>query len=623
MKTNENVNLDLRLVDIVKGLFYIPSYQRGYRWGKDEVRKMLADIYSNGAKPYCLQPIVVKHIGSEHCQTADGREVDLPRYELIDGQQRLTTLFLIYCYIRTTFKATIRINFMINYQTRPGSRDYLLNPTEADAGKYIDYHYIHEAYTTIGTFFQEFDNPTLAADKIYSYLCEQVRVIWYEVRKKERGDNESRATKSADHADRDNSIDLFTRLNIGKIPLNNAELVKALFLSRDGGLTKEKQLEIATSWDTIERELHVPELWAFLTNAPAASYAARIELLFNMIAEKQLEETNEFFTFEYFLSRIDSKGDGASGKDKRIGDEWARVQRDFLRLKGWFDDHTLYHKIGFLVTAGHELCGLMADSETMNKQAFRNSLDQKIVKALAVTRDKFQSLSYQTEADKPVMEKILLLFNVESVCILKNSTERYSFDAHKAETGWSLEHIHAQESEGLNNEKDWSEWLQEHRKSLKELSFGHLDAEKAKDFVTTREVLIKNIDSALRSITRVQFLNLFPQVVSLLSESGEIDYLHTMSNMALLSRNMNSAFRNSTFAVKRAKMLDKDRQGEYIPICTRRVFLKYYTETERQQLSFWGKVDRDAYIERLIGNDKNPELGLLTRYLTLPQEGMS
>jgi hypothetical protein len=120
----------------------------------------------------------------------------------------------------------------------------------------------------------------------------------------------------------------------------------------------------------------------------------------------------------------------------------------------------------------------------MNKQAFRNSLDQKIVKALAVTRDKFQSLSYQTEADKPVMEKILLLFNVESVCILKNSTERYSFDAHKAETGWSLEHIHAQESEGLNNEKDWSEWLQEHRKSLKELSFGHLDAEKAKDFVT-------------------------------------------------------------------------------------------------------------------------------------------
>ena len=110
----------------------------------------------------------------------DGREIDLPRYELIDGQQRLTTLFLIYCYIRTTFKATIRINFMIDYQTRPGSRAYLLNPTKVDAGKYIDYHYIYEAYTTIDTFFQKFENPTLVADKIYSYLCEQVRGMKYE-----------------------------------------------------------------------------------------------------------------------------------------------------------------------------------------------------------------------------------------------------------------------------------------------------------------------------------------------------------------------------------------------------------------------------------------------------------
>ena len=342
-----------------------------------------------------------------------------------------------------------------------------------------------------------------------------------------------------------------------------------------------------------------------------------------MIAKKQTDESNEFFTFEYFISRIDRKGESAQAKPSRISEEWARVQRDFLRLKGWFDDQLLYHKIGFLVTVGHDLSGLMSDSETMSKQTFGNSLDKKIVSALAVTRDKFVSLSYQTENDKPIMEKILLLFNIESICHLKNSTERYSFNAHKGETGWSLEHIHAQESEGLNNERDWTEWLQEHRKSLKELDFDHLESDKSDELSATRDELLENIDSALNSITRVQFLKLFPRVVSLLSESDETDYLHTMSNMALLSRSMNSAFKNSTFAVKRAKMLGKDRQGEYIPICTRRVFLKYYTETEQQQLSFWGKTDRDAYIERFIGTEKNPELGLLSRYLTMPREKIS
>ena len=132
--------------------------------------------------------------------------------------------------------------------------------------------------------------------------------------------------------------------------------------------------------------------------------------------------------------------------------------------------------------------------------------------------------------------------------------------------------------------------------------------------------MVKSIDMALRSITRPQFISLFPRVVFLLSESGELDYLHTISNMALLSRKINSALKNSTFAVKRAKMLDKDRKGEYIPICTRRVFLKYYTETGQQQLSFWGKHDRDADIESFIGTEGNPEKGMITRYLTNSQE---
>ena len=77
-----DITLETRLVKDIKGTFVVPSYQRGYRWGRDEVTRLLDDIYENLGKNYCLQPVVVARRG-------DGS------YELIDGQQRLTTLMLL------------------------------------------------------------------------------------------------------------------------------------------------------------------------------------------------------------------------------------------------------------------------------------------------------------------------------------------------------------------------------------------------------------------------------------------------------------------------------------------------------------------------------------------------
>ena len=80
-----NIHLETRNVGDIKGKFKLPDYQRGYRWGALEINLMLDDLYESGNKSYCLQPIVVKKINDDY-------------YELIDGQQRLTTIFLIYKY---------------------------------------------------------------------------------------------------------------------------------------------------------------------------------------------------------------------------------------------------------------------------------------------------------------------------------------------------------------------------------------------------------------------------------------------------------------------------------------------------------------------------------------------
>ena len=88
--------------------FEIPNYQRGYRWGKNEVVDLLEDISDVvkdnvtpsvlrtmcSAKPYCLQPIAF-----DVCKEAEKTMV------VVDGQQRLTTIFLILNYISERFRS--------------------------------------------------------------------------------------------------------------------------------------------------------------------------------------------------------------------------------------------------------------------------------------------------------------------------------------------------------------------------------------------------------------------------------------------------------------------------------------------------------------------------------------
>lgn len=117
--------------------FFIPSYQRGYRWEKQQVLNLLDDIYdfmmgigSGSSEFYCLQPVVIKEI--------ENRENKFPVYEVIDGQQRLTTIALILTYLNEE-------PYQLTYETRPDSNEFLFNIRqeieEVNNDKNIDYHF--------------------------------------------------------------------------------------------------------------------------------------------------------------------------------------------------------------------------------------------------------------------------------------------------------------------------------------------------------------------------------------------------------------------------------------------------------------------------------------------------
>ncbi len=571
-RMNNNIKLETKFVDEIEGTFVIPSYQRGYRWGKIEIERLLNDIRdncNNNKDNYCLQPIVVK-------KNAKGE------YELIDGQQRLTTIYLIYKCLNDLYKQCrmndLKPNFEINYAIRTDSKNFLEDISSKDCKEYIDFWFIYHAYNTIIKFL---DHDRRFAFCLQQCFKDNIKIIWYEV-----GENE------------DDTISLFSRLNIGKIPLTNSELVKAMFLS-DAGKNEDSDIkpqEIAFQWDYIETALHNESFWLFLTNPSDQEYQTRIELILKLIVNKDKKETDSsdrYATFYNFYERHD--------KGEKLSDIWNEIYKTFMLLKEWYEHRNYYHMIGFLIASvSKSLNEIYIASKGKTKTVFEKDLIDYIKAAVKLNDgEKYEDMSYENRSDYEKIKKLLLLFNVESVRCSEDQYQRFPFDQYKVDNNgrknkWSLEHIHAQHSEGLKKE-NYKEWLEKHLKSVRAVSKLSTDPTKTQEFKN----IMNDMGTALNkgnNLSPEEFELIREKVVEVLSEKGSNQYMHSIANLALLAGGDNSSLSNSTFDVKRDDIIKMEGEGSFIPLCTKRVFLKYYTDSEDNQIHFWGEADRKAYI---------------------------
>lgn len=559
-ETTDGALLELKLIGDIAGSFRVARYQRGYRWGKLEVERLLNDIWESKGAPYSLQPVVVKR---------DSRT----SWELVDGQQRLTTLFLIFVFMQRERLQNSAAPYSITYDTRPGSESYLQEIDAERADVNVDFFHIHRAYECIRAWFDAHGaRRQYVANKFYGYLFESVRVIWYE------------APTGLD------STALFTRLNVGRIPLTDAELFKALLLSRSRGSagTKERTYEMAAQWDGIERDLQHPDVWAFVADATASDSPTRITLLLDTLADGPRGRARpQFHTFDVLRQKVEQS------KPEAI---WNEVVQLHALVLGWYENRDHYHKIGYLVAQGERFGDLVKLATGRTRSAFEAVLDARIRETLKLSPSDVSALSY--ESDRQKCERVLLLMNVETVRRMKDSTERYSFRTHRRQA-WSLEHIHAQHGESLTKAEQWKEWLRLHRAALADLpSVG--DAR--------RKELLRRIDDVGDRIDKQVFQVLAHDITVVFtntdtSPSVATHSVHSLSNLALLASSHNSALSNAVFEVKRRRILELDRQGAYIPICTRQVFLKYYTDADAQQIHFWSTQDCDAYLNAILSTN--------------------
>lgn len=576
------VILEAKPIKDIRGTFYIPAYQRGYRWERTQVKTLLNDLYqcmeANGQeKDYCLQPVVVQKKGVQ--------KKGKLQYDLIDGQQRLTTIYILLRYAQQNFETdyaqqnfgtdyaeqNFETEFSFEYETREKTQAFLENMDPQLAQTNIDFFHIYQAYTTIKDWLEEtFPDDTYSQSsalyKLCNYVNESVKVIWYEV-----------------GAEAD-PIALFTRLNIGKIQLTNAELIRALFLSdTPNGMENRRKYEIAIQWDDIEKQLRDDDgaFWAFITRKRAEDYPTRIDILFDLMCHKQDAEKDPLFTFFKMEERL---------KHADRDSVWQEVINGFLQLKEWYKDNVYYHKIGYLIASGsNTMADLFDEARGKRKSEFKDRLDELIAESITWRtndKDSYWDLDYHKDYNR--ICRILLLFNVQSIisyCV----RQRFPFNEYNNEK-WSIEHIHAQNSEGLKTVELQLEWLQKHLPSLKAIHRDEPDNE-----------LVRAVEKAIDDgrFIRSDFDDIFRRVVNDLSDTTDTDYINTLPNLALLSCGHNTCLSNSTFDVKRNLIIKMDKSGEFIPYCTKMTFLKYYENSSDVQVHFWGQKDREAYLQAI------------------------
>lgn len=611
----------LKIVPIqkLKGTFHIPDYQRGYRWQRRQVEQLIEDIMRNpDGQSYYLQPITVINKADE-----DDDKV----YDLIDGQQRLTTLLLIYKALQQKAEEWAQLNFLkkelvtemyvICYDTRKGSEDFIKDiayKSGDDASKFPDYLYMWHAYQKIKIWLDTHEAEDCKG--LANKLAKDVKVIWYEIGSRE-----------------ENAWSVFANLNSGKIPLTNSELVKALFLSSSNDVKKiadeeaekndyvglkyyEKSI-IVEQWDEIERELSNPAFWKFMSNENMNLYPTKIDLLLDIVANKPKNARDEYYTFAYFEKKY--------SKERLNKSEWQNIYDQYLKLRDWYEDNNLYHKIGYLIDATNKtLFEIYSEGKEKSDSDFERVLDEWIKESITVKNGvTFESLDYHTEEDYKIIKRLLTLTNVLSMLQLKENTLRYPFHLHKDSEynrgGWSLEHIHAQKSEQIKKEGKYK-WLELHLKSLSRYeSFCRneyfkrmnqaINADEKNGIETRFRSIMKSVaelrfsmETALRAkeLGNIQpiMVDFSKTVVPPFDQHSEQIYRDGLANMALLTKDDNAVLNNSSFDVKRDIILN-EMSDRYIPPFTQKVFSKSFADSDLEQLYFWSDNDRNSYLEQI------------------------
>ena len=233
---------DFTIGDLLKDFYAVPDYQREYVWDDEQVEQLLSDIRAEQSNA----PTTEYFIGS--IVTCNGRN---DRFDLIDGQQRMTIIFVVVCAVRDRLRylgqnssagldsllathkfdekgqESLQVRLDLQYDDArdlikelvEGRIAELRNRTRSMAN-------IINAYETATRFFRsEFAEDTDALRAFFGYFINRVKLI------RVRTENVARALK------------IFETINDRGVSLNAMDLLKNLLFMKANPIEFDKLKE--------------------------------------------------------------------------------------------------------------------------------------------------------------------------------------------------------------------------------------------------------------------------------------------------------------------------------------------------------------------------------------------
>lgn len=565
--------------------FIIPYLQRAYKWKERQAKQMLED-FSEFLKQektyYCMQPLAVVKIGDN-------------KYELLDGQQRLTTLLILW---RILFESDEKTSYpyKFEYERDSSESNTLINRysfiTESDEikkGEYgnIDEYYMSKVYGAIKLYFdnpnnkktdeQKADNYKETFKKLLKGEGKHILFLWYEVNEEEKHTT-------------------FAHLNSGKIELTCSELIKAILLSDgnkeslDNNRLPDKSL-VAAQYAEMEEAFNDDRLWYMLQTDEPLYNGSRMDLLFNMVLNinrKAYEADPKAAFYKVYARRAD------------LSRFWKDCRAYFVRIMDLYKNPYTYHYIGYLTyTEGNnKIDDWVKVYKESGLKGCIEQLKSKVRESISGLGD-LEKITY-SDTSKATLRKIFILHNIQTILIhyetikkanlgLRFSYEQFPFELLYSQR-WDIEHIASQTENPLTKIQDCKDWIASVRADYSEIFVQRPDL--------NNEIDLFEKDSKIE-----MFKQIYNEIVSS-AEKNSPQNKDGLGNLVLLDSHTNRSYHNSLYKRKRKIILaasnidnqNNEYQVTYIPRCTLNVFLKTYNTGLDVKLGEWTQDDYDKYL---------------------------
>lgn len=656
-----------------KNHFYVPCYQRGYRWNRKQVEELLGDLYSfrkqftmgkatGVGNFYCLQPVIVREIEDNSVRSLvlgdKAADASVKLWELIDGQQRLTSIYILLAYLinncpgmRDKFKKYYKGKelYSIFYESHPDT-SLVLNsilegkdivPTDinsthiCNAVRYIDEWFDGEGQN-INSRYNGGDGESIPQMQLS--LIEQItssseagptKVIWYQLSNDQTVD----------------PIREFTRINNGKIPLTDTELVKALLLQKNDLAGNNKVLEqakVSIVWEQMENTLQRDDFWCFISGSGIDEEDRMGELL-RLVYLKSVENDNieieQGDIFRYYYDQLE----GLSSEELQatVLKLWTDIVDTFHTLQDWYETPEIYNYVGYLVQSGMPLAKIYKQAEDLRrdneettatdfllmlKGDIRSVLPKNCIEKVELPKDDSEDASAADDKDKeddkdkdgdkdnnytlritteypdrPNLRKLLLLLNVEvlskQLLEIRDNAEQTDCDANVfkfpfglySSQKWDIEHIDSATTNAITDKESQRIWVEDN----------------------IRDGVITLTDAIKKKRERGEWADLVSYIQQ--QDGEEQENKNFIGNLTLLDYATNRSYGNALFRKKRKYIIENASKGRYVLPCTQYVFMKFFDmDNTTESRSRWTKEDKLKYHDFILEQ--------LYDYLPIPKD---